>query len=157
MTTTSDRMEALGVALPEAWRLPDGVHQGFAIVREHDGQVLLAGHGPVDGAQILMHGCVGDDLSVDDGYQSARLTAQAMVASLVRAVGDLDALTWLRATVYVNAVAGLAGPELTRVGDGFSDFVNEVFSERGEHARATIGVGSLAFNVPTIIEATLAR
>ena len=61
-------------------------------------------------------------------------------------------VTWLRATVYVNAVPGLPGPSLTRVADGFSDFINDVFAERGRHARATIGVTALAFGVPTIVE-----
>ena len=90
---------------------------------------------------------------MEDGCASARLTALAIVASLQRTVGDLDGLTWLRSTVYVNAAPDLQGPALTRVADGFSDVVNEVFADRGMHARATVGVGALAFGVPTIIEA----
>ena len=153
---TKQRLEAMGVTLPRPWYLPEGVHQAFEIVRVHGGHAFVAGHGPVDGAEILMQGTVGDDLTVDDGYESARLTAQAITASLQRVVGDLDAVTWLRATVYVNALPGLEGPILTRVGDGFSDFVNDVFGARGPHARATIGAGSLAFDVPTIVEASVA-
>jgi hypothetical protein len=156
MTMTQDRIQALGVELPAPWRLPDGVHRAFEIVRVHGDAAYVAGHGPVDGETIRMLGRVGDDLTVEDGYESARLTAQAITASLLRVVGDLDAITWLRATVYVNANPGLEGPSLTRVGDGFSDFVNNAFGERGQHPRATIGVTSLAFGVPTIIEATVA-
>lgn len=47
----------------------------------------------------------------------------------------------------------LDGPTLTRISDGFSDVVNDLFGERGQHARATCGVGALAFGVPTIVEA----
>jgi hypothetical protein len=57
------------------------------------------------------------------------------------------------ATVYVNAMPDLPGPALTRVADGFSDVINDLFGERGSHARATCGVGALVFGVPTIIEA----
>ena len=141
------------IRLPEPWRLPDGVRQTFQIVRVHAGVAYVAGHGPVQGTEILMRGRVGADLTVEDGYASARLTALAIIASLRRAVGDLDGLTWLRSTVYVNATPDLEGPALTRVGDGFSDVVNDVFGDRGAHARATVGVGALAFGVPTIIEA----
>ncbi len=103
-----------------------------------------------------MQGKVGDDLTIEDGSRSARLTALAMTASLERVLGGLDSVTWLRATVYVNAVPGLDGPALTQVADGFSDVINEIFGDRGAHARATVGATALAFNVPTIIEGLVA-
>lgn len=156
MTSTLQRLEALGAELPEPWRLPDGVRQAFQIVRVYGGIVYVSGHGPVAGTEILAQGRVGADLTVEDGYASARATALAIVASLHRAVDDLDGLTWLRSTVYVNAAPDLAGPALTRVADGFSDVVNGLFGERGAHARATVGVSALVFNVPTIIEAAVA-
>ncbi len=58
--------------------------------------------------------------------------------------------------MYVNAVPDLQGPALTRVADGFSDVINDIFEERGAHARATVGVTGLAFGVPTIIEGLVA-
>jgi hypothetical protein len=110
----------------------------------------------VRGTEVLMRGRIGDDLDVDDGYESARLTALAIVSSLHRVLGSLDSITWLRATVYVNAIPDLAGPALTRVADGFSDVVTELFGERGHYGRATCGANALAFGVPTIIESTVA-
>jgi enamine deaminase RidA (YjgF/YER057c/UK114 family) len=142
------------VQLPEPWQLPDGVRQTFQIVRVHAGIAYVAGHGPVSGTETLMQGRVGDNLTVEDGYTSARLTALAIVASLRRTLGGLDAVTWLRSTVYVNVTPDVTGPALTRVADGFSDIVNDVFGDRGQHARVTVGVAPLAFGVPTIIEAT---
>ena len=153
---TTRRSEPLGVDLPEPWELPPRVRQTFEIVRVHGGIAYIAGHGPVSGTEILMTGKVGRDLAVDDGYQSARLTALAVTASLRRALPGLESVTWLRATVYVNAVPNLEGPALTRVADGFSDVINEIFGDRGRHARATIGAAALAFDVPTIVEAMVA-
>ncbi len=156
MTQTLERLRTLGVELPQPWRLPEQVRQTFAIVRIHGGFAHIAGHGPVSGTEILMQGKVGHGLSVEDGYESARLTALAITASLQRVTGSLDSITWLRASVYVNAVPGLDGPALTRVADGFSDVINEVFGDRGQHARATLGASALAFDVPTIVEGTVA-
>lgn len=150
MTRTVD------LELPQPWRLPEGLRQTFDIVRVHAGSAYIAGHGPVEGTDILMHGKVGDDLTVDDGYRSARLTGLAIVASLDRVLGGLESVTWLRVTVYVNAVPGLEGPALTRVADGFSDVINDIFGDRGHHARAAIGAAALAFNVPTIVEGLVA-
>lgn len=156
MAQTLERLRTLGVELPEPWRLPEHVRQTFGIVRIHEGFAYIAGHGPVSGTEILMHGRVGQTLSIEEGYESARLTALAITASLQRVAGSLDSITWLRATVYVSAVPGLEGPALTRVADGFSDVINDVFGARGQHARATMGASALAFDVPTIIEATVA-
>ena len=156
MSQTPETLHTLGSELPRPWRLPEEVRQTFEIVRVHAGTAYIAGHGPVDDTEILMHGKVGEDLTIEEGYQSARLTALAITASLQRVIGNLEPITWLRATVYVNAVPGLAGPALTRVADGFSDAITERFGTRGRHARATIGASALAFNVPTIIEGMVA-
>ena len=155
MSATEQRLAELGIELPEPWRLPDGIHRSFEIVRVHDGVAYLAGHGPADGADLLARGRVGTDLTVDEGQRSARLTALAMIATLRRTC-PLDAVTWLRATVFVQADPTLDGPALTRVSDGFSDVVVDVFGDRGHHARATCGAAALTFGVPTIVEATVA-
>jgi enamine deaminase RidA (YjgF/YER057c/UK114 family) len=155
VSETKDRMAQMRLTLPAPWRMPEGAAQKFAFVRRHGETVFVAGHGPIDGSTILKQGRVGEDISVEDGYESARLTTLAILASLADSGADFDSLVWLRAVVYVSAAPGLSGPSLTRVGDGFSDLVNPLFGERGSHARATIGASALAFNVPTIIEAQL--
>ncbi len=76
-----------GLELPRPWRLPEGVRQTFEIVRVHADTAYIAGHGPVDDTEILMHGKVGDDLTIEDGYRSAQLTALAIAASLQRVIG----------------------------------------------------------------------
>ena len=120
-----------------------------------DGTAYISGHGPLDGTNFLMKGTVGEQLSVEDGYQSARLSGPSIVSTLNITLEDLDHIIWLRATVYVNASPGLAGPALTQVGNGFSDLIYELWQDRGRHARATVGVNSLVFGVPTIVEAVV--
>ncbi len=50
----------------------------------------------------------------------------------------------------------LGGPALIRISDGFSDVINEIFGDRGRHARATCGAAALAFGLPTIVESMVA-
>ena len=127
---TTPSSESLGGDLPQPWELPSTVRQTFELVHVHGGIAYISGHGPVSGTEILMSGKVGSDLSVEDGYQSARLTALAVAASLRRVLPSLESVAWLRATVYVNAVPGLGGPALTRVADGFSDVIKEIYGDR---------------------------
>ena len=156
MGTIQDRLTDLGLALPEPWTLPPGVEAAFDIVVVSRAQAWVAGHGPVDGSQILMQGVVGDDLTVEQGQEAARLTALSIVASLERALGDLDRVSrWLRAAVYVNCIPQLPGPSLTMIGDGFSKVIRSIWGHAGGHARVSPGVHALPFKLPTVIEATV--
>jgi enamine deaminase RidA (YjgF/YER057c/UK114 family) len=156
MNGARDRIALLGVELPEAWTMPPGVDVAFDMVVVSHGQAFVAGHGPVDGSRILMEGVIGEELTTEQGYESARLAAMSILASLERELGDLDRVTrWLRAVVYINCVPGVPGPTLTKVGDGFSDLIRKVWGDAGRHTRVSPGVNALPFNIPTIVEAVL--
>lgn len=150
------RLERLDIALPRPWTLPPGVEAAFDIIIISRGQAWLAGHGPVDGSDILMTGVVGDDLTVDQGAEAARLAGLSMLASLERALGDLSLVVrWVRAAVYVHSVPHLPGPGLTVVGDGFSALIRSIWGDAGGHTRVSPGVHALPFNLPVVIEATV--
>jgi enamine deaminase RidA (YjgF/YER057c/UK114 family) len=122
-------------------------------VKVHDGLAYIAGHGPFDGATPLVQGRLGDDLTVEDGYRAARLTALSMLASLKRELGDLDLVTeWVRAVGYVHAAPGFG--QNAAVVNGFSDLIVELWGEVGEHARSAPGQGPSPHNVPVIVDAT---
>jgi enamine deaminase RidA (YjgF/YER057c/UK114 family) len=98
-------------------------------------------------------GKVGKDLSLEEGYQAARWTALAMLASLKVALGDLDRVEcWLRIFGMVNTDSSFNSYPL--VINGFSDLIVEIYGdERGSHARSAIGVEGLPFDLPVEIEA----
>ena len=123
-----------------------------------DGErAYLAGHGPTDGADLLVRGRVGEEVTVDQGHQPARLAGLSMLASLQDALGDLDRVRrWLRVAVYVNATPSLAGMEVTTVGNGVSELTRQVWGDAGRHARVSPGVAALPLNMPVVVEATLA-
>ena len=91
-------------------------------------------------------------MSVEEGYQSARDVALAHLASLKRALGDLDRVSaWLRVFAMVNAA-----PEFNQtplVTNGYSDLILELYGpEVGLHARSSIGM-LIPLNAPVNCEA----
>ena len=127
----------------------------FQLVRVHDGIAYVAGHTAIDGTTILMQGVVGRDLTLEEGYQAARLTALSILASLKRELGELDRVTaWLRAVGYVQTAPGFN--ENAKVLNGFSDLIVELWGDAGSHARSAPGQGPSPGNVPIIVDAIVA-
>lgn len=152
------RLEALGLALPDAMQGPPGLRLPFVTVRVWEGRAYIAGHVALkaDGTVSDVRGKVGDAISVEQGYESARQTALAILGSLKRALGDLDRVTaWLRVFGMVNVAPGFNVPPA--VINGFSDLILELYGEEaGRHARSAIGVAVLPFDMPVEIEAEVA-
>ena len=97
----SARLAQLDISLPQPWTLPPGLDVAFDIVVVSRGQAWLAGHGPVDGSDMLMSGVVGGDLAVEQGAEAARLAGLSMLASLERALGDLSRVSrWVHALPF---------------------------------------------------------
>jgi enamine deaminase RidA (YjgF/YER057c/UK114 family) len=145
------KLEQLGLALP-APLLPPG---NFQPIKLHGGLAYISGHGPFDGPTPLVRGLVGRDLTVDEAYEAARMTALSILASLNRELGDLDRVTqWLRAVGYVHCAPGF--DQNARVVNGFSDLIVELWGDAGRHARSAPGQGPSPLNVPIIVDAIVA-
>ena len=145
------RLRELGLVLPEPMKPPGN----FDLVTVHGGVAYVAGHGPIDGSAVLVQGAVGRELTAEEGYAAARLTALSILASLKYTLGDLDRVTkWLRAVGYVQTAPGFH--ENAKVLNGFSDLIVEVFGDAGRHARSAPGQGPSPLNVPIIVDAFVA-
>jgi hypothetical protein len=149
------RLASVGLELPPAVRVPAGARLPFAFVRVHGVRVLISGHGPQqpDGSLAGPFGKVGTDVSVDQAYAAARLTALSVLGSLQRTLGSLDRVeAWLHVFGMVNAAPGFV--DEPRVINGFSDLIYEVFGPQvGSHSRSAIGVAELPWNLPVEVEA----
>ncbi len=145
------KLEQMGLTLPEPLTPPGN----FQLIKLHGGLGYIAGHGPFDGGTVVVEGLVGRDLTVDEAYDAARLTALSILASLKRELGDLDRVTqWIRAVGYVHCAPGF-GQNATVV-NGFSDLIVELWGEAGRHARSAPGQGPSPLNVPIIVDAIVA-
>ncbi|HSG49760.1 MAG TPA: Atu1372/SO_1960 family protein [Longimicrobiales bacterium] len=132
------RLAELGIVLPAApnpvANYVNGVQTGNLI--------FLAGKGPLrpDGTEV--RGKVGREITVEEGYQAARITAINQLAVLKAMLGDLSRV------VRVVKVLGMVNADPAFVDqpaviNGFSDLIVEVFGERGRHARAAVGMATL--------------
>jgi enamine deaminase RidA (YjgF/YER057c/UK114 family) len=93
-------------------------------------------------------------LTVEQGYEAARLCALSTLAAFQEALGDLDRVAgWVRAVGYVNCTPGF--PHTFRVVNGFSDLILKLWGEAGRHARAAPGVAGLPLDIPVVVEATV--
>ncbi|MER6815484.1 RidA family protein [Spirillospora sp. NPDC000708] len=109
-----------------------------------------------DGEDFLpISGKLGRDLSVADGYRSARLVAVNLLAMARAELGTLDRVTQVvRLAGYVNCVPGFA--EAPAVVNGASDLLVEVFGpDRGGHARISLYQNDLPREAPVACELTL--
>jgi enamine deaminase RidA (YjgF/YER057c/UK114 family) len=155
MTQIENKLESLGLVLPPPVAMPAGVVLPFPWVRIVGRRALISGHGPqhADGSLAEPLGKVGRELTLEEGYEAARLTALGMLGSLKRALGDLDRITaWVRVFGMVNAAPGF--DRMPAVINGFSDLILALYGpEAGAHARSAVGLAELPFDIPVEIEA----
>lgn len=148
------RLSALNLILPPPTKPPAGVILPFQFVRLIGNRALISGHGPQnpDGSFAAPLGKLGRELSVEEGYAAARLTALSILGSLKRALGDLDRITsWVRVFGMVNSAPGFN--KQPTVINGFSDLILELYgADIGAHSRSAVGLAELPFDIPVEIE-----
>lgn len=154
MARVEGRLSSLGLALPLALTPPPGVVLPFQFVRLAGSRALVSGHGPQnpDGSIASPLGKLGRELSVEQGYAAARLTALSILGSLQRALGNLDRISaWVRVFGMVNSAPGFN--RQPSVINGFSDLILELYGpDVGAHSRSAVGMAELPFDIPVEIE-----
>lgn len=142
-----ERIKELGIELREP-----GKPKGNYVKSVRSGNlVFLSGNGPIRPDGTVIAGKVGTDLTINQGYEAARLTAINQLSVLKVEIGDLNKVERiLKVFGMVNA-----DPFFTKHPDvinGFSDLMVDIFGERGKHARAAVGSGSLPWNIACEVE-----
>lgn len=113
--------------------------------------VFLSGKGPLKADGKYITGKVGQDLTENEDYQTARLSAINQLAILKQTFGSLDKI---KKIIKVNGYVCTADSftEQSKVMNGFSDLLIEVFGEQGRHARTSVGVFTLPQNMAVEVE-----
>jgi len=154
MAKIESKLAAMGLVLPPQLTPLAGMRLPFEFVRVVGNRAIISGHGPQnpDGSLARPLGKVGADLTLEQGYHAARLTALAILGSLRRGIGDLDRVrAWTRVFGMVNSAPGFN--RQPAVINGFSDLILELYGpERGAHARSAVGMAGLPFDIPVEIE-----
>jgi hypothetical protein len=155
MTHVEQRLAERGLVLPPEPKVPPGVAIPFQWVRVRGQRGFLSGHGALspDGTPLGPFGPVPSQVSLEQAQSSACSAMLSMLASLKRAIGDLDKVAaWLTVNGFVNANPGYA--QTTLVMNPVSELLLELYGpDSGSHARIAPGVAALPFYLPVIIAA----
>lgn len=113
--------------------------------------VYTSGHGPDRAEGGPLTGRVGDDLTLEQGQEAARLTGIALLSSLKKEIGDLAKVK------RIVKVLGMVQctPEFKdqpKVMNAFSDMMVDIFGDKGKHARSAVGMSALPGNIAIEIE-----
>jgi enamine deaminase RidA (YjgF/YER057c/UK114 family) len=146
--SADERLAALGLTLPSPPK-PIGNYVPFRLA----GNLLfLSGVGPRRHDETMITGKVGAEISVEQGYEAAKLCGINLLVNMIAAVGTLERVdTVLKVLGMVNAV-----PDFERhpeVINGCTDLFVQVLGEGGRPARSAVGMGSLPRNISVEVEA----
>jgi enamine deaminase RidA (YjgF/YER057c/UK114 family) len=116
------------------------------------GNLLFVGGniGRINGT-LKYSGKVGDKVSLEQAYEAARNCALNHLAIIKAAIGDLDRIERIvKVLGYVNVAPGFH--DMPKVVNGESDLLVRLWGERGQHARAAVGVATLSGEAPVETE-----
>jgi enamine deaminase RidA (YjgF/YER057c/UK114 family) len=145
--TIERRLTELGYTLPE---VPPSA--GNYVPYVITGNLLYTAGQSARGADgKWLSGRVGEDISLEEAYERARLTGLQLLGTIRAGAGDLDRVKRIvKVLGMVNAT-----PDFTsfpQVINGCSDLFVQVFGDIGRHARSAVGVGGLPEGVTVEIE-----
>jgi enamine deaminase RidA (YjgF/YER057c/UK114 family) len=143
-----NKLTTLGLKLP-APPIPAAHYIPYVKV----GNILFVGGniGRLNGQPLIHVGKVGDKVTLEQGYEMARNCALNHLAVIKSALGDLDRVErFVKLLGFVNVAPGFN--KMPQVINGASDLFVELWGERGEHARAAVGVSSLSNDAPVETE-----
>ncbi|MEK9613713.1 MAG: RidA family protein [Flavobacteriaceae bacterium] len=141
------QLEKLGIAL----QTPSAPVANYVNAVRTGNLLFLSGKGPKKADGTYIEGKVGADLSIEEGYEAARITAINQLAVLKAELGNLNKVKRIvKVLGMVNATADFR--DQPKVINGFSDLMVAVFGDRGKHARSAVGMGSLPSGIAVEIE-----
>ena len=139
-------LELPGMAKPVANYLP---------YRLAGNLLYLSGQGPRDEKGGMLTGKLGAEVSVEEGYQRARLVGLGLLSAMRDALGSLDRVDFVvKLLGMVNALPTFN--DAPKVINGCSDLFVEVFGDAGRHARSAVGHVTLPNQISVEIEAIVA-
>ncbi len=149
MSKIAEKLKSLGITLPAA-AAPVANYVGFV---KTGSQIFISGQLPLENGELKYIGKVGSEISVEDAKKAARLCGINLIAQLNAACeGNLDRVKrCVKLGVFVNGDANFT--DHPTVANGTSDLMVEVFADKGKHARAAVGSGSLPRGVAVEVDA----
>jgi len=154
--TIENKLSQMGIELPDIAENYKNNTSGAKYVSHYSvGTVLyLSGCTPMKDGKPYMTGILGDDLSVEQGYEAARQCMVCYLGAIKYALGDLGRVArMLHLVGYVNSADAFT--EQPRVINGAVDILVDIFGRSVMPTRAAIGCRGLASNHSVELIATI--
>ena len=137
----------LGIALPPP---PKPVATYIPAVQAGD-LLFLSGMLPFRDGTLLIEGKLGKDVTVEQGYEAARVALLNALSVIRQELGTLDRVRKIvRMVGHVASAEGFV--QHPTVINGSSDLLVKIFGEAGRHARVALGAAELPLNAPLELE-----
>ena len=145
--SANQRISELGIILPQV-ATPAGAYVPAVV---SGNLVFTAGQIPLVDGKLAATGKVGKDLTAEQAKEIARICALNAVAAVKSVIGDLD-----RVKKVVKVVGFVSSdPSFSQqpaVVNGASELLEQIFGEKGIHARSAVGVAVLPLDAPVEVE-----
>lgn len=113
--------------------------------------VYTSGQLPMKNGKLIAEGKINVDVTEDVAVECARQCAVNCLSAVKSVIGDIEKIEQVvKVVVFVNSSAGFTGQP--KIANGASEFLVQVFGDKGKHARSAVGVSELPLNAPVEIE-----
>lgn len=147
MSQIEQRIIDLGYALPETAK----PLAAYIPAVQSGNLVFTSGQLPTIDGVLAETGKVGGLVSPERAKELAQVCALNALAAIKTVVGDLDRIKRIVKVVgFVSSMPEFSGQP--GVVNGASEFLGEVFGDKGIHARSAVGVAVLPLDAPVEIE-----
>ena len=145
--SVADTLTRLGLVLPSAPK-PLATYIPACLAGD---LLFVSGVLPFRDGTLSMTGKLGSDLTVEQGYEAARLALLNGLAIIQQELGSFDRIKRIaRLTGHVASAPGFGSQPA--VVNGASDLLVELFGEKGRHARLALGAAELPLQAPVELE-----
>jgi len=147
-----EKIESLGIKLPAELKT---IGSYVPVVITSNNLVFVSGQIPLDSqlapVQLRYKGKVGKSVSIDDARHAAKLCVINALGHIRSIIGTLDNIKkFVKISGFVNCESSFT--DHPKVINGASDFILEVFGEKGRHTRVAVGTNSLPLDSPVEVD-----
>lgn len=144
---TEEKLRKMGIELPP---VPEPVAE-YLPYRKTGNLIYISGQDCRINGELKYEGKVGAEVTEEQGYQAAKIAVIRCLAVLKSAIDDLDDLVQVvNLRGFVNSAPGFVRHPM--VINGASEFLVQLFGEKGKHSRCALSANELPFNTPVEIE-----
>ena len=143
-----ENLKKYNLKLPEA-KDPVGSYIASKIVNKF---LFISGQISVDASGKLIKGKVGKDLTIEQGYEAAKMCALSILSQAKKNLKDLEKIKGcVKLVGFVNSENNFT--EQPKVINGASEPIANAIGEKGKHTRAAVSVNSLPLGVAVEVDA----